>query len=98
MLANITAMEGMLAQLMFVAERDGQVNAERASLAKLFCTERMRESVALARELLGGNGILLEHNVARFFADAESVYSYEGARDMQLLIVGKTITGHSTFV
>lgn len=98
MLANITAMQGMLAQLMQVAERDGHISAERASLAKFFCTERMRESVALARELLGGNGILLEHNVARFFADAESIYSYEGSRDMQMLIVGKAITGHSAFV
>lgn len=98
MLANITAMQSLLAQLARLAERDGRVSAERASLAKLFCTEKMRESVALARELLGGNGILLEHNVARFFADAEAVYSYEGSRDMQLLIVGKAITGQSAFV
>lgn len=98
MLANITAMQGMMLQLATVAQRDGKVSAEQASLAKFFCTERMRETVALARELLGGNGILLEHNVARFFADAEAVYSYEGSRDMQLLIVGKAITGHSAFV
>jgi glutaryl-CoA dehydrogenase len=98
MLANITAAQTLLAQLSVLAERDGEVSAERASLAKFFCTERMRENVALARELLGGNGILLEHNVARFFADAEAVYSYEGTRDMQLLIVGKAITGHSAFV
>ncbi len=98
MLANITAMQGMLLQLARLAERDGHISAERASLAKFFCTEKMRESVALARELVGGNGILLEHNVARFFADAEAVYSYEGSRDMQLLIVGKAITGYSAFV
>jgi len=98
MLANITAMQGMMAQLARLMTRDGSVTAERASLAKFFCTERMRETVALARELLGGNGILLEHNVARFFADAEAVYSYEGSRDMQLLIVGRAITGHSAFV
>jgi glutaryl-CoA dehydrogenase len=97
-LANITACQTLCAQLALLALRDGQVSAERASLAKLFCTERMRQTVALARELLGGNGILLEHNVARFFADAEAVYSYEGSRDMQLLIVGKAITGHSAFV
>ena len=98
MLANITAMQGMLLQLANLAVRDGQITAERASLAKFFCTEKMRETVALARELVGGNGILLEHNVARFFADAEAVYSYEGSRDMQLLIVGKAITGHSAFI
>jgi glutaryl-CoA dehydrogenase len=97
-LANITAAQALLTQLSMLAERDGEVSAERASLAKFFCTERMRENVALARELLGGNGILLEHKVARFFADAEAVYSYEGTRDMQLLIVGKAITGHSAFL
>jgi glutaryl-CoA dehydrogenase len=96
-LANITAMQTLMLQNARLQARDGQISAERASLAKFFCTERMRESVALARELLGGNGILLEHNVARFFADAEAVYSYEGSRDMQLLIVGKAITGHSAF-
>jgi glutaryl-CoA dehydrogenase len=98
MLGNITAMQGMLLQLARVAAREGSLSAERASLAKAFCTERMRETVALARELLGGNGILLEYNVARFFADAEAVYSYEGTRDMQVLIVGKAVTGRSAFV
>ena len=47
---------------------------------------------------LGGNGILLDYNVARFFADAEALYSYEGTYQMQHLIVGKTITGFSAFV
>jgi glutaryl-CoA dehydrogenase len=58
----------------------------------------MRETVAWARELLGGNGILLEEQVARFFADAEALYSYEGTREMNTLIVGKAITGFSAFV
>jgi glutaryl-CoA dehydrogenase len=98
MIGNITACQTLLVQLAQLAAREGAVSAERASLAKLFCTEKMRETVALARELIGGNGILLEHNVARFFADAEAVYSYEGSRDMQLLIVGKAITGYSAFV
>ena len=51
-----------------------------------------------ARELLGGNGILLEHNVGRFVADAEAIYSYEGTREMNTLIVGRSITGLSAFV
>jgi glutaryl-CoA dehydrogenase len=54
--------------------------------------------VAWAREALGGNGILLDHQVARFFADAEALYSYEGTREMNTLIVGKAITGFSAFV
>jgi glutaryl-CoA dehydrogenase len=58
----------------------------------------MRETVAWARELLGGNGILLDHQVARFFADSEALYSYEGTLEVNTLIVGKAITGFSAFV
>ena len=59
---------------------------------------RMRETVGWARELLGGNGILLEHDVGRFVADAEAIYSYEGTREMNTLIVGRSLTGLSAFV
>jgi glutaryl-CoA dehydrogenase len=58
----------------------------------------MREAVGYARELMGGNGILLEYQVGRFVADAEAIYSYEGTREMNTLIVGKAITGFSAFV
>ena len=54
--------------------------------------------VGWARELLGGNGILLEHIVGRFVADAEAIYSYEGTREMNTLIVGRSLTGLSAFV
>jgi glutaryl-CoA dehydrogenase len=58
----------------------------------------MRETVGYARELLAGNGILLDHQVGRFVADAEAIYSYEGTREMNTLIVGRAITGFSAFV
>ena len=74
------------------------MNDEHASLAKAFCTVRMRETVGYARELLAGNGILLDHHVGRFVADAEAIYSYEGTREMNSLIVGRAITGFSAFV
>jgi glutaryl-CoA dehydrogenase len=56
----------------------------------------MRETVGRARELMGGNGILLEHNVGRFVADDEAIYSYEGTREMNTLIV-RSLTGLSAF-
>ena len=62
-----------------------------------FCTSKARETVAWAREAMGGNGILVDYNVARFFADTEAIYSYEGTYQMQNLIVGKAITGFSAF-
>ena len=73
------------------------LRVEHASLCKAHSTVRMRETVGWAREVLGGNGILLEHHVGRFVADAEAIYSYEGTREINTLIVGRAITGESAF-
>ncbi|MDH6514310.1 alkylation response protein AidB-like acyl-CoA dehydrogenase [Streptomyces sp. SAI-135] len=96
-LGNITASWGMLVQLARLQDA-GIFRDEHSSLAKAFVTSRMREVVAWSREIFGGNGILLDHDVARFFADAEAIYSFEGTREMNTLIVGKSITGQSAFV
>ncbi|OXM73313.1 MULTISPECIES: acyl-CoA dehydrogenase family protein [Amycolatopsis] len=96
-LGNITASWGMLVQLARLQDA-GIFRDEQSSLAKAFVTARMREVVAWCRELLGGNGIVLDYDVARFFADAEAIYSFEGTREMNTLIVGKAITGQSAFV
>jgi glutaryl-CoA dehydrogenase len=97
MLGNITASQCLVARLSQMQDA-GIMRDEHASLAKAYCTVKMRESVGYARELLGGNGILLDHQVGRFVADAEAIYSYEGTREMNTLIVGKAITGFSAFV
>lgn len=97
MLGNITASQCMVLRLSQMQDA-GMMRDEHASLAKAFCTVKMRESVGYARELLGGNGILLENQVGRFVADAEAIYSYEGTREMNTLIVGRAITGFSAFV
>ncbi|MFF9806590.1 acyl-CoA dehydrogenase family protein [Streptomyces coeruleorubidus] len=96
-LGNITASWGMLAQLARLQDA-GVFRDEHSALAKAFVTARMREVVAWSREIFGGNGILLDHDIARFFADAEAIYSFEGTREMNTLIVGKAITGQSAFV
>src|SRR5258705_965224 len=77
MLANVTASQCMVVRLAQL-DAEGKMTDAHAALSKAFCTARMRETVAWARELLGGNGIQLDYNVARFFADAEALYSYEG--------------------
>jgi glutaryl-CoA dehydrogenase len=97
MLGNITASLCMVVRLSQL-QAAGEMREEHASLAKAFCTTKARETVGLARELLGGNGILLENNVARFVADAEAIYSYEGTREINALVVGRAITGLSAFV
>lgn len=98
MLANVTAMQTLCLRMSQLYARDGKISHERASLAKVFCGEKMRETVSIGRGLLGGNGILLEHEVGRFFADAEALYSYEGTHEMNTLIVGRSITGLSAFI
>jgi glutaryl-CoA dehydrogenase len=97
MLANITASACMCTRLAQLQET-GSARDEHSALAKAFCTVRMRETVGYARELLGGNGILLEYQVGRFVADAEAIYSYEGTREINTLVVGRAITGLSAFV
>jgi glutaryl-CoA dehydrogenase len=97
MLANITASACLCARLAQL-QAAGTAADEHSALAKAFCTVRMRETVGYARELLGGNGILLENQVGRFVADAEAIYSYEGTREINTLVVGRAITGLSAFV
>ncbi len=96
-IGNITASIGMVVRVSQMLD-EGIQRDEHASLAKAFTTSRMRETVAWAREVFGGNGIVLDHDVARFFADAEAMYSYEGTREMNTLIVGRAITGKAAFV
>lgn len=97
MLSNLTAMQTLCFRLSQLQDQ-GMLTDEHASLAKVFCSLRTRDVVSRAREVMGGNGILLEYDVARFVADAEAIYSYEGTKEINSLIVGRAITGFSAFV
>jgi glutaryl-CoA dehydrogenase len=97
MVADITSMQMMclrLAQL----EAEGRVGLEHAALAKLSTADGARRVCSMARDMLGGNGILLDHHVARHLADVEAIYTFEGTDTVQALIVGRAITGLSAFV
>jgi glutaryl-CoA dehydrogenase len=96
MLGNITASIAMCTRVSAMLD-EGTQRDEHAALAKEFTTSRMRETVAWARESMGGNGIVLDNDVIRHFADAEAMFSYEGTREMNTLIVGRAITGHAAF-
>lgn len=96
MLSNLTAMQTLCFRLSQLQDQ-GLLTDEHASLAKVFCSMRTRDVVSRAREVMGGNGILLEYDVARFVADAEAIYSYEGTKEINTLIVGRAITGFSAF-
>src|SRR5712692_6417713 len=96
MLANVTTMQLLCLRLSQLQEQ-GKMTDEMASLAKMNNARLAREVVADAREMLGGNGILLEYHIARHHADIEAVFTYEGTDTIQSLIVGRDITGVQAF-
>jgi glutaryl-CoA dehydrogenase len=97
MLAEVTGMQLYCMQLARLEEA-GRLSDTIAGLAKLNNTRKARQVVAEARDLLGGNGILLENHVIRHMGDIEVIHTYEGTETMQTLIVGRDITGVGAFV
>jgi glutaryl-CoA dehydrogenase len=96
MLAEVTAIKLLCFRLNELQDA-GEATGPAASLAKLSAAKKARWVVSAARDVLGGNGLLLENHVARHLTDMEVVYTYEGTDSMQSLIVGRAITGHSAF-
>jgi glutaryl-CoA dehydrogenase len=95
-LGNVTSALSLVVRLT-EQQSKGIYRDQDSALAKMQTSLLMRETVALAREVVGGNGITLESDVARFHADAEAVYSYEGTHEINALIVGRALTGESAF-
>ena len=96
MLSDLTSLQTLLMQLTHAQDR-GDLSGPGASLGKFTATRTARRMAANARDLLGGNGILLENRVARHFADIEALHTYEGTETVQALIIGRDITGISAF-
>ncbi len=96
MLAELTGMQLYCMQIARLAEA-GTLTPTMAGLAKMNNTRKAREIIADARDLLGGNGILLENHVMRHMADIEGIHTFEGTETMQTLIVGRDITGVTAF-
>lgn len=96
-LGNLVASESMMAALARLEAR-GETHGEHSALAKAHVSRMMRESAALGRELLGGNGIIADYTAAKHFCDAEAIYSYEGTYDINQLVAARSITGESAFV
>jgi glutaryl-CoA dehydrogenase len=94
MLGNAVASMAMMAGLARLQD-EGAADMPQVALAKSYLSARMRESVALGRSILGGNGILTDYRMARIFSDAEAIYTYEGSFEINTLIVGRAVTGVS---
>src|SRR5215210_4985550 len=96
MLADITGMQALCSRLSQL-RAEGRMTIAMASLAKMHNAKRAYQVVADARDILGGNGVLLEHHVARHLADMQAVYTYDGTDSVLALIVGRDITGYQAF-
>ncbi len=97
MAADVTQMQLLCLRLahLFAA---GQMDESKVALAKYNNARKARQVAQQAREILGGNGILIENHVARLCTDAEAIYTYEGTNEINLLIVGRAMTGVGAFV
>jgi glutaryl-CoA dehydrogenase len=96
MLAELCGMQLYCLRLGRLIE-EGRLSDTIAALAKMNNTSKARQIILEARDLLGGNGILLDFHVMRHMADMESIHTYEGTETIQTLIVGRDITGVGAF-
>jgi glutaryl-CoA dehydrogenase len=97
MLGNAVASMGMMVRIAQLQD-EGAADMAQVALAKSYTSARMRETVALGRSILGGNGIVTDYRMAKIFSDAEAIYTYEGSFEINTLIVGRAVTGVSAIV
>jgi glutaryl-CoA dehydrogenase len=97
MLADVTSSLCMTVRLSQLLDA-GKATMPMVALAKMHNVRRAREILAAARDILGGNGIVLDYNIARHLCDIEAIYTYEGTDTVQELLVGSDITGHYAFL
>ncbi|MDD1475763.1 acyl-CoA dehydrogenase family protein [Arthrobacter sp. H16F315] len=97
MLGNAVASMGMMVRIAQLQDA-GAADMPQVALAKSYVSARMRETVGMGRSLLGGNGIVTDYRMAKIFADAEAIYTYEGSYEINTLIVGRAVTGVSAIV
>jgi glutaryl-CoA dehydrogenase len=96
MLAEVTTIQLMCFRMAQLQEQ-GKLTGPMASLAKMYTAQKARGICMEARDILGGNGLLLEYHVARHMTDMEVVHTYEGTDSIQSLIIGRDVTGLSAF-
>lgn len=96
MLAEITAMQ-LICDRIAQLQANATLTGPMASIAKMHNARKARQVCQDARDILGGNGLLLDHHVARHLTDMEVVHTYEGTDNIQALIIGRDVTGISAF-
>ena len=96
MATEVTLMQTLCLQLSHLINR-GLLSEGTVSMAKYNNARKARYVTQLARECLGGNGIVIDNHIARLMLDAEIIYTYEGTNEVNLLLVGRELTGLNAF-
>ncbi|SHE31159.1 glutaryl-CoA dehydrogenase [Atopostipes suicloacalis DSM 15692] len=96
MQANLTNAMALSAQIAKLQE-NGDYNEIVTSIGKMSNALRLRETVAMGRGVCGGNGIVVDYDIARFFSDAEAIFTYEGTHEINALVIGRALTGKAAF-
>lgn len=97
MATEVTLMQQLCMSLARNLEQ-GKMSEGMVSMAKYNNARKARYVTQLAREVLGGNGILIDNHIARLWTDAEVIYTYEGTNEVNMLIVGRELTGINAIV
>ena len=96
MVSELTTMQLLCNRMTELADRD-QLTGAQASMVKMATSQKAKWICGEARDILGGNGLLLENHIARHLTDMEIVSTYEGTDSIQSLLVGRDLTGISAF-
>jgi len=94
MVTEITGMQ-LFCFRMAQLQEQGRWTSQMASVAKFNHARKGRQICVDARDILGGNGLLLENHIARHLTDMEVVHTYEGTDNIQALLIGRDVTGIS---
>lgn len=97
MATEVTLMQTLCLQLSHLISR-GQLSEGMASMAKYNNARKARYVTQLARECLGGNGMVIDEHIPRLMLDAEAMYTYEGTNEINLLLAGRELTGLNAIV
>ena len=96
MLSNVNAMI-LMCQRVSLLYQKGKATMGQIAMTKSFCTRQAREVCATAREIVGGDGIILKNHVMKQYLDMEGIHTYEGTYDINNLVTGREITGLAAF-
>lgn len=96
MVTEITKAQLIIYQLGRLMD-DHKARPSQISLAKLNNVREAMKIARLARDILGGRGILADHHVIRHLCDLEAVSTLEGTGTIHTLIIGQELTGISAF-